>query len=136
MGYNVEISVNMLKETKFSELENSIENMAKLHDCESIYSLTEEDGTKKIPRYHYLFVIHFTYEHLDSFLKFIRIIKSQKMGYIECIYDNHIFKLIYASSYYLTNMIDKESSQKYRLFIGSKLFSPQEEKLLKELNKI
>jgi hypothetical protein len=126
----------MLKETKFSELENSIENMAKLHDCESFYSLTEEDGTKKIPRFHYLFVIHFTDECLDSFLKFIRIVKNQKIGYIECIYTNNIFKLIYASSYYLTNMIDKDSSKKYRLFMTSKMFSPQEEKLLKELNKI
>ena len=47
MGYNIEISVNMLKETKFSEVENTIEDMAKFYSCDNIYSLTEEGWNKK-----------------------------------------------------------------------------------------
>ena len=58
MGYNIEISVNILKETKFSEVEKSIEGMAEFYSCDNIYSLTEEDGTKKIPRYHCVYVIY------------------------------------------------------------------------------
>ena len=46
MGYNIEISVNILKETKFSEVEKSIEGMEEFYSCNNIYSLTEEDVTK------------------------------------------------------------------------------------------
>ncbi len=37
----------MLKETKFSEVEKSIQCVSELYNCDNIYSLTEEDGTTK-----------------------------------------------------------------------------------------
>jgi hypothetical protein len=134
MGYNVEISVNVLKETNFSDFESSIEDIAKSYDCESFYSISEEDGTIKIPRYHCVFVIHFIDENFDNFIKFLRIIRHSKKGYIESIYNNDIHKLLYASSYYL-NKIGKENSKKYKNFINNKNFTTQENTLLKVLIK-
>jgi hypothetical protein len=104
MGYYVEISLNMLKETHFSEFENTIVDIANSYDCESIYLISEEDGTIKIPRYHCVFVIHFIDENFDNFIKFLRIIKHSKKGNIESIYDNDKHKLLYASSYYLSKI--------------------------------
>jgi hypothetical protein len=67
-------------------------------------------------------------------IKFIKIIKSQKKGYIECIYNDLIFKLLYASSYYLKN-INKDLSNNYKKFINLKQFTEDESKLLKQLIK-
>jgi hypothetical protein len=130
MGYYVEISFNMLKETHFSEFENTIVDIANSYNCESIYLISEEDGTIKIPRYHCVFVIHFIDENFDNFIKFLRIIKHSKKGNIESIYDNDIHKLLYASSYYLSK-INKEASNKYKNFIKNKNFTIQENTLLK-----
>jgi len=132
MGYNVEISVNLLKERKFSEIENTIRCVAELYNCDNIYSISEEDGTQKIPRYHCVYVINFLEEDFDNLIKFLKFFKTYKLSYIECIYDNDFFKLLYASSFYLNN-VDKELSKKYKKFIKDKNFTPNESKLLKEL---
>ena len=107
MGYNIEISVNMLKNTNFSEIEMTIKSIAEFYNCDNIYSFTEEDGTIKIPRYHSIYVV-------------------------KCVYKNDMFKLLYASSLYLKS-IDKELSKKYKQFIKDKHFTPNENKLLSEL---
>ena len=132
MGYNIEISVNLLKVTKFSEIENTIHCVAKSYNCNNIYSITEDDGTKKIPIYQCIYVINFLDEHFENLIKFLKFIKQYKSSYIECIYDNDIYKLLYASSFYLKS-IDKELSKKYKQFITDKKFTPNERKLLNEL---
>ena len=132
MGYNIEISVNMLKETKFSEVENTIQYMAEFYNCDNIYSFTEEDGTKKIPRYHCIYVINFVDDNFDNLIKFLKFIRKYKSSCIECVYDNEVYKLLYASSFYLTG-VDKELSKKYKQFIKDKNFTPNESKLLREL---
>jgi hypothetical protein len=131
MGYNIEISVNMIKETKFSEIETIIVNTAELYGCESVVTISEEDGTIKIPRYHMIFVINFFEDDFENFIKFIKYIKDYKKCYIESICNNSIYKLLYASSTYLKN-IDKEISNKYKKFINEKKFTPNENILLKE----
>jgi hypothetical protein len=132
MGYNVEISINILRETKFSEVENTIQNVAKFYSCDNIYLLSEEDGTKKIPIYKCIYVINFVDENFDNLIKFLKSIKKNKSSYIECIYENDIYKLLYASSFYLKS-IDKELSKTYKQFIKDKNFTPNETKLLREL---
>jgi len=132
MGYNVEISVNMLKETKFSEVEKTIQGIAEFYSCDNIYSFNEEDGTIKIPRYHCIYVIYFADENLDNLVKFLKFIKKHKISYIECLYENDVYKLLYASSFYLKSL-DKELSRKYKQFIKDKNFTPNESKLLREL---
>lgn len=131
MGYNVDISVNLLKYTNFSEIENTIQNAAKLYDCNNIYLINEEDGTIKIPRYHCVYVINFLDNNFDNFIKFLKFIKQQKLSYIECIYDDNIYKLLYASTFYLTT-VDKNTSNKYKQFIKERKFTLNESILLQE----
>ena len=58
--------------------------------------------------------------------------KICKSLHIECIYyDDNIYKLMYASSYYLKN-IDKDASKKYKKFIIDNIFTENELKLLSE----
>lgn len=132
MGYSIEISINMLKENKFLEVETVIYDKSNTYNCENIYSLAEEDGTGKIPRYYRVYVISFLNDNLDGIIKFINFVKKYKSCYIECVYENNINKLLYASSFYLNN-IEKDISKKYKEFINNKNFTPIEIKLLKEL---
>ena len=134
MGYNIEISVNLVKETNFSETIQTIEAIANLYYCDKFYTLSEEDGTIKIPRYHYIFVIQFNDENFDNFLKFISIIRKSKKGYIETIYNNEVNKIIYASSFFLTKM-GKEASNNYKNFIKNKNFTSQENSVIKIFHK-
>ena len=106
--------------------------MAKFYNCNDIYCFTEESGTHNMPRYHYIYVINFLDENFNNLIKFLKNIKQYKTSQIESIYYNNIYKLLYASSYYLNN-IDKELSQKYKQFIKDKQFTPNESILLKEL---
>jgi hypothetical protein len=132
-GYNIEISINMIKETKYSEIESMIQYIAKSYDCDDIYCFTEEDGSRKIPRYHCIYSINFLDENFNNLIKFLKNIKQCKSTHIECIYNNNNnYKLLYASSYYLNN-IDREVSKKYKQFIKDKQFTPNESILLKEL---
>jgi hypothetical protein len=135
MGYNIDISVNMVKEKTFSDIETIIVNTAELYGCENIVSISEEDGTIKIPRYHMIFVINFVEDNFENFIKFIKCIKDYKRCYIESIYNNSINKLLYGSSIYLKN-IDKEISNKYKKFIYEKKFTPNENIILKEFIKL
>jgi hypothetical protein len=130
-GYNIEISINMFKETKYSEVETTIQCVAKSYNCDDIYFFTEEDGTQKIPRYHIIYIVNFLDGNFNNLIKFIKYIKEYKYTHIESIYNNNIYKLLYASSYYLNN-IDKEISKKYKQFIKDKIFTQNETILLKE----
>jgi len=136
MGYNIDISVNMVKEKTFSEIETTIVNTAELYGCESAVLISEEDGTIKIPRYHMIFVINFFEDDFENFIKFIKSIKEYKKCYIESVYSNNLkCKLLYASSRYLKN-IDNDISNKYKKFIYEKIFTPHENMLIKELVKL
>lgn len=133
MGYNIDISINTLKLTNFSEMDNTIQHIAELYKCESIYSISEEDGTIKIPVHKHIYTVSFCDKEFDNLLKFIRYIKKYKNSFIETIYNTHINKLIYASSSYL-NTINKDECLYYKKFIKEYNFTMNEIKLINELH--
>ena len=71
-GYNVEISINLLKETTSSTIESIVREIAEQNECNHIYSYSETDGTSKIPRYHYIIVVNFSKNNLENFVNFIK----------------------------------------------------------------
>jgi hypothetical protein len=131
MVYHLELSVNALKETKITEIEDTITEAAHYYKCSDLYYNSEEDGTKKIPQYQLIFVIYFLENNFDNFIQFVKFVKCYKPSVIECIYDNAMNKLLYASSYYL-RQIDKSISKKYKQFMRNRLFTSNETKLLQE----
>lgn len=129
MGYNIELSINLLKQSCFSDVDDMILYFKNNYECEHIYTISECDGACKIPRYSYVIMVSFYDSELENFLKFIEMIKTQKNLYIECIYHDCSIKLLYASSYYLKT-IDKEFVTKYR---KPRSYSEEE---LRVLNKV
>ena len=106
-------------------IEKTIYDTAIFYNCNNIYTISEEDGTLKILRYHYIFVVNFLDAKINNFIKFVKFAKKYKSCYVECIYYDNVYKLIYASSYYLKN-IDKNACKKYKQFINDKNFNENE----------
>jgi hypothetical protein len=113
MGYNIEVSFNMLKHNNVSELKRQITDYALELDCDHYYYLYELEGRCKFPRNHCIIVVNFNDLQIFSCAQFLKTLKKMKDLYIECIYDDEVAcNLLYASQYYLTT-IEKDKVIKY-----------------------
>jgi len=133
-GYNVEISINLLKETTSSTIESVVREIAEQNECNHIYSYSETDGTSKIPRYHYIIVVNFSKNNLENFVHFIKYMKKYSKVHIECIYNDMTSNLIYGSGYYLKT-IGKDNAKIYKMFIKNKNFTEEDAYILSHLMK-
>ena len=133
-GYNVEISINLLKETTSSTIESVVREIAEQNECNHMYSYSETDGTSKIPRYHYIIVVNFSKNNLENFVHFIKYMKKYSKVHIECIYNDMTSNLIYGSGYYLKT-IGKQNAKIYKMFIKNKNFTEEDAYILSHLIK-
>jgi len=129
MGYNIEISLNLMKIQNSSEMKENINNLAMECNCNNFYIMDDTDINSKIKRIHSIMVVNFLENELNDCIKFIKVIKKQKYCYIECVYDDNISKLIHASSYYL-KCINKQKTIDYKKCIKDGNFNENEIKLL------
>ena len=113
MAYQIEISVNLNKNTNLSEIKNLIIEKANNCKVEDYYTMYEHMGkNRQIYRNHCVLVFMFL-EHDELLAEFIRYAKKFKNISIESIgFDKGKFELIYASKKYL-NMMEKDFAQKY-----------------------
>jgi hypothetical protein len=133
-GYNVEISINLLKETTSSMIESVVREIAEENECDYIYSYSETDGTSKIPRYHYIIVVNFSKDNLENFVHFIKYIKRYNKVHIECIYNDTTSNLVYGSGYYLKTL-GKENAKIYKMLIKNKNFTEEDAYILSNIKK-
>lgn len=132
MGYNIEISVDIVKHPDFSQTRSEIVDFALDSGCEHYYYLYEMEGGGQRTRNHCIIVINFDEEQIFNCSKFLKTIKKMKDLHIECIYeDNVVCKLLYASQFYQTIM-DREKAIRYNKFKRERSLSENERLLLKE----
>jgi hypothetical protein len=130
MGYNIEVSIDIRKNTNLSEIKGNIIDYAFEMNCGHYYYLYEMEGNCKIPRNHCIIVINFDDDHIYDCSKFFKTIKKMSNVHVECIYeDSTVCKLIYASSYYLTKM-DKSRVKIYTKFKRERSYSDNESTIL------
>jgi len=135
MGYNVEVSIDLLRHTNISEIKKEIADCAIDYECNYYYYLYDMEGGCKIPRNHCIMVINFEDAQIFNCSIFLKLIKKMKKFHIECIYeDNIICKLIYASRYYQTIM-EKDKAIKYNKFKRERSLSDNEKILLENFTK-
>lgn len=131
MGYNIEVSFNILKNKNTTEMEKKIIALAIVNSCNHFYNLYEmENG--RIPRNHSVFAIHFDDNKILFMLNFLREIKKTKGLYIESIYDDEANKLLYASTYYLTTM-RKDCASQFKEEKRTRTYSEDELTILKQV---
>ena len=135
MGYNIEVSINLLRHTNISEIKKEIADYALDYDCNYYYYLYEMEGGCRIPRNHCIMVINFDDDQIFNCASFLKLIKRIKTLHIECIYDDDIVcKLIYASQYYQTTM-EKDKAIKYNKFKRERSLSDNEKMILEQVSK-
>ena len=111
MGYTLELSLNLHKYGNYTEINNTITEIAAINLCNSIYHFFEVEGSKQVDRSHCIFVISFD-NHTDC-INFLKSIKKYRYLKLETIYDNSS-KIIYASSYYRQNKMTREGRIIYK----------------------
>jgi len=138
MGYNIEISFNILKHNNVTEMKKQIADFALDHNCSYYYYLHEYEDRIKFPRNHCIMVIHFDDEEESCVFNcaiFLRQVRKMKDLFIECIYDDEIVcHLIYASHYYLKN-VEKDKAIKYSKFKKERSYSEEERIILSSFDK-
>jgi hypothetical protein len=135
MGYNIEVSIDILRHTNISEVKKRIADSALDFECNHYYYLYEMEGECKIPRNHCIMVINFDDEQIFNCAEFLKLIKRLKIFHIECIYEDDIVcNLIYASKYYQTTM-GKDRAIKYNKFKRERSLSDNEKMILEQVSK-
>jgi hypothetical protein len=135
MGYNIEVSFNILKNKNVSELEDYITSLAKDCKCSSSYSNIEMDNRNTfMQRNHNVITYIFDEMNVNDLVNYIKTIKKIKGIYIESIFNEETNQIIYASQYYLT-ILDKFVSKSYKLNKRERSYSEDETIIIDELNK-
>jgi hypothetical protein len=132
MSYTIEISINIMKFSNITSIEEDITNIALEHDCKKIYNYSDTENYSKVKRNHLIISCNFE-DNIIDFSNFIKEIKRIKNLHIESIFEEDKCKLIYASSYYL-NSIEKEFAENYKKFKKERKYSFDEEIILQSYN--
>ena len=133
MGYNIEVSFNVLKQSNISELEDKIINIATENGCNDYYDNYEFERNCQYQRNHYVITVHFS-NNVHLIVKFLKNIKKIKGLNIETIYRDETHDLLYASRYYITQMMDKHLAKKYKSNKKEKTYSEDDIMILSTLS--
>jgi hypothetical protein len=131
MGYIIEVSFDILKNSNMTEIQVEVKNLAEYYGCVSFYEDYEYDDRCQYKRNHCVFTTHFLDENMLFMLDFIKNIRKEKYLFLESIYNEESRMLVYASQYYLTQM-DK---YKAKMFRRERSYSEDEAMIIKTIKK-
>jgi hypothetical protein len=111
MGYNIEISFDILKNSSATELQNRVRNFAEECGCETFYEDYEYDHYVQFKRNHCVMSVDFSQTNMTSFLQFLKFVRNNEGLFLELIYDDSSNLILYASQYYITQKMNKSTSK-------------------------
>jgi hypothetical protein len=135
MGYNIDVSFNIFKNSNVTELLNTIKTRAEECGCEYHYYDYEYEHNVQFKRNHCVFTIVFTQYDLFYLLDFIKFVRSKKELYLESIYDDYSRKILYASQYYITQKMSKPNGKQFKKDNKERKYSHDENIILKFIKK-
>lgn len=113
MGYNIEVSFDITKNSCVTQLQDKVKNIAKECECESFYEDYEYDSHAQFKRNHCIMTVIFSQTNIDDLLYFLQFIKKTKGLFLEVIYDDNDNLMLYASKYYITQKMNKINGNFY-----------------------
>ena len=135
MGYNVEVSFNILKHSSVTELQEFVKEQAHSCGCNSCYEDYEYETNVQFKRNHCIMVSNFDETNTLYFIDFLKNIKCVPGLYIECIYDDTNNRILYASSYYLTQKMEKHFAKTFKAEKRKRSYSEDDIMILNEVEK-
>jgi hypothetical protein len=136
MGYNIEVSFNALKQN-ISETRDLIISIAVENGCNYYYNDFEFENNLCYNRNHCVITLNFqNYNcNIDYIVKFLKIIRNIKGIYVESIYDNDTNNILFASKFYITQMMDKHIAKIYNLNKRLRSYSEDETLIMNIMQK-
>jgi len=136
MGYNIEVSFNALKHNIF-ETQDLIVNTALENGCNCYYSDFEFENNLRYNRNHCVITLIFQScnYNIDYIIKFLKIIRNLKGIYVESIYESDTNNILFASKFYLTQMMDKHIAKLYKLNKRERSYSEDETLIMNTMQK-
>ena len=134
MGYNIEVTFDILKNSSVTELQKSVKNYAEECGCESFYADYEYDTSTQFKRNHCILTINFSQTNMNLLLQFLKFIKNKDGLFLELIYDD-ISSLVYASQYYVTQKMNKSHSKIFKQERRERSYSDDENMILNIIKK-
>jgi hypothetical protein len=135
MGYNIEVSFNIIKNGSATELLNEVRNLAENCFCEYFYEDYEFENKTQFQRRHCIMSINFSNENLHNMIDFLNGMKNNDGLYIELIYDENNHSILYASQYFITQKMDKYLAKKFKTEKRKRSYSDDENMILKTISK-
>lgn len=133
MGYNIEVSFNILKNSNLTEIKNMIINAA--YGYEYLYEDYEYDTHSQFKRNHMLITVYFQKTNINELIDFVKFIKKINGLYLESIYDDTEEYILYASQYYITQKMDKMYAKTYKKERRERSYSEDDNMILDSIKK-
>lgn len=135
MGYNIEFSFNILKNSSITKILNTIREYTIMSDCDDFYEEYEFENKVQFQRRHCLMVITFSQTKIDNMLKFLNCIRKISGIYIEVIYNEDNHSILYASKYFINEKMDKYLAKDFKLQKRTRSYSDDENMILNAVSK-
>jgi hypothetical protein len=135
MGYNIEVSFDVLKNGSVTKLLESLKNNAEECFCEQFLEEYEFENKIQFQRRHCVVSVIFSHSKISDVIKFINNIKKNNKLYIELIYDDINNRILYASQYYITQKMDKYRAKEFKIEKRKRSYSNDETKILNTILK-
>lgn len=135
MGYSIEVSFSILKNSSVTEVKNMIINGAEECGCDSFQEDYEYEAHAQFKRNHCVITLNFSNPEISEMIRFLRFIRSRCGVYLELIYDENEYYILYASQYYITQKMDKCHGKTYKNEKRERSYSDDENMILKSIKK-
>ena len=135
MGYSIEVSFNILKNSSVTEVKNMIINGAEECGCDSFHDDYEYDDHTQFKRNHCVITLNFLKTDITDLIRFIKFIRSRCDIHLESIYDDNEYYILYASQYYITQKMDKCHGKTYKQERRERSYSDDENMILQSIKK-
>jgi len=130
MGYNIEVSFDVLKNSSLTELQNTVRNYAVECGCDSFYEDYEYETHTQFKRNHCVMTANFSQPNIDYMLQFLNYVKHKEGLFLELIYDDITCLILYASQYYITQKMNKTTGKIYKQERRERSYSDDENMIL------
>lgn len=135
MGYSIEVSFSILKNSSVTEVKNMIINGAEECGCDSFQEDYEYEAHAQFKRNHCVITLNFSNPEISEMIRFLRFIRTRCGVYLELIYDENEYYILYASQYYITQKMDKCHGKTYKNEKRERSYSDDENMILKSIKK-
>jgi hypothetical protein len=135
MGYNIEFSFNILKNSSITKILEEIKECAKVCQCEDFYEEYEFENKVQFQRRHCLITVKFSQSNIHNMIEFLIQMKKMSGIYIELIYDEDNHSILFASQYFITQKMDKYAAKNFKIQKRKRSYSDDETMILNIVSK-